>query len=236
MKRIGFFLLAAALLFSACKPERYGDLTVTVDYEVDGADAVFNEFNFTNEAGFQYEITELLYYISDVTLTADDGSEVALANVDLLEYDGVNPNTFTLPEVPTGTYTSVSFLIGINNTLNVDGGLENTVDNDGMAWPETLGDGYHFMKFNGNYLDSTGAQAGFGMHLGVSGYQVAITLPIDLTIEKNSTATLSLMMNMNEWFRNPNTFDFYTDGAFIMPNDASRQKLSENGADVFSVK
>ena len=35
-----------------------------------------------------------------------------------------------------------------------------------MAWPTAMGGGYHFMKVEGHYLDTSNTIQGFAIHLG----------------------------------------------------------------------
>ena len=43
-------------------------------------------------------------------------------------------------------------------------------------------------------------------------------------------------MIVDNWFRNPNLYDFNEYGSAIMQNQAAQQTLKENGADVFMCK
>ena len=42
-----------------------------------------------------------------------------------------------------------------------------------------------------------------------------------------------MTMNVNEWFKNPNIYNFNTDGVFTMGDTILMKKLLQNGADVF---
>ena len=64
-----------------------------------------------------------------------------------------------------------------------------------------------------------------------------VTLPLSqFAVDKNSSADLTLQMNVNAWFSNPYLFDFNVFGGSIMQNREAQEVLRENGRDVFSVK
>ena len=101
------------------------------------------------------------------------------------------------------------------------------------------------MKLNGKYLDNSGNLVPLNIHLGIGQnhdltefYQnyFIVELPVDLTISEYQDSQLGLTMNIDNWFRNPNIYDFTTDGSAIMQNQAAQVKLKENGADVFSIQ
>ncbi len=41
-------------------------------------------------------------------------------------------------------------------------------------------------------------------------------------------------MNINEWYKNPEIYDFNTDGGYSMGNMMAMMKIAGNGADVFN--
>jgi hypothetical protein len=107
-----------------------------------------------------------------------------------------------------------------------------------------LGGGYHYMKLNGKYVNEEGLLAPLAVHLGIGQnadhsefYQnfFAVELPIDFSIAENADNQLDLTMVIDNWFRNPNLYDFNVYGSAIMQNQAAQQTLKENGKDVFSI-
>ena len=113
-----------------------------------------------------------------------------------------------------------------------------------MYWPEPLGGGYHYMKLNGKYLNENQELAPLNIHLGIGQnedktvfYQNYFTIeqPIDFTILEDAENQLNLTMIVDNWFRNPNLYDFNEYGSAIMQNQAAQQALKENGNDVFKI-
>ena len=73
-------------------------------------------------------------------------------------------------EIPAGDYNRISFTFGLNETVNVDGGLPNTQENVNMEWPIPGDQGYHYMKFEGRYqVNGMGDQKNFNLHTGATG-------------------------------------------------------------------
>ena len=101
------------------------------------------------------------------------------------------------------------------------------------------------MKLNGKYLDENDNLVPLNIHLGIGQnenftqfYQnyFTVELPIDFNLKENDDNHIFLDMNIDNWFRSPNLYDFATDGSAIMQNQAAQAKLRENGSDVFSIK
>ena len=128
-------------------------------------------------------------------------------------------------------YTKAKFYVGLDSAHNISYSLPNTTENLNMAWPEMMGGGYHFMKFEGNYISGT-STFGFAMHLGRNPYLVEIELDRIFNIPSQYNLT-NLDMNLNEWFKNPEIYDFDIDGNYSMGDTAAMHKLSNNGIDIF---
>lgn len=221
------------LMTASCKPDpiqKYGDVTCRISYVCDAQAIAFDTIRFQNDAGNRYSVTHLEYYISNVQFAGNAVDPFASNETFLV--NAQQGTDILFKDLPVGTYNSMTLTIGLDNAHNVTDALPNTLENSAMAWPDPMGGGYHFMKFEGNYLDSLGQQQGFAMHLGKNGNQAVCTFPIQLQVTEEG-ATLDLHMNLNEWFRNPHTYDFNVDGASIMINDAALHKIAENGVDVF---
>ena len=65
-------------------------------------------------------------------------------------------------------------------------------------------------------------------------FLIPITILKNITISSGSATSLNMHMNINEWLRNPNTFNFNTDGNYIMGDSTAMNKITQNGHDVFS--
>lgn len=228
------FLLALVglTLLSSCKEEpTVGNLSLNITHAVDGAELALNQQIYTNEAGYQYDVSTLVYYISNIRLEGD-GEDFVDTRVHYIDIEDLSTQSITLENVPFGNYNRIRFNLGVDAARNVTGGLENTTINNNMAWPDMMGGGYHHMKLEGNYTNGVDPEQGFAMHLGKQGNEADCVQNRSFAHTEDGTAH-TLTMNINEWFRGPNVYDFEVDGTAIMANDAALQKLSENGDDVF---
>ena len=100
------------------------------------------------------------------------------------------------------------------------------------------------VKINGRWVDGSGVRQPFNLHSGKiatdSGFAdntFTVTLPLSqFAVGKNSSADLTLLMNVNAWFSNPYLFDFKVFGGSIMQNREAQEVLRANGRDVFGVR
>lgn len=156
-----------------------------------------------------------------------------LKNYHYVDAMNSSSNLLVLKDVPVGNYIGISFNIGLDSAQNISDGLPATTDNVNMKWPNPMGGGYHFLKLEGYYKDTT-ATPGYAMHLGTNSCLVPIKLFKPINVTTDSKIPLGLVMNINEWYKNPTTFDFNKDGNYIMGNAAAMKKITDNGRDVFS--
>lgn len=232
------FLLVSlsALLFSAsCHriPDIKAGIQLSIAHEVDAQPLMTDSIAYQNEAGNPYSVTRLEYYLSDFKFIRADGS---FEEIELTHY--CNPRKAESlnmdMELPEGSYIGLEFLLGIPADRNLSYTLPATSENINMAWPENMGGGYHFMKLEGHFIDDQGKEKGFAMHLGMNQWLVHIRLDRNMEF-KGDQNPVRLSMNINEWFRNPHTYDFNVQGNYTMGIDSLMGKLSENGRDVFTL-
>lgn len=260
---IGFSALA--LILVSCKKEKpveeeFGKLRVEFLHYYDGEPVVYDSLVYYNEAGNLLMINEIQYFISDVTLKSSSGSKMIKDWTDIYYVDIDIPATLTwnvYDKIPIGSYSGLSFVFGIPASKNTPYMYVNPPERD-MFWPFYLGGpngGYHYLKLNGKYLQMPENQVSpFNFHLGVgqiyasgvvdvdsiTGYiQNYFTVDFPTTsykVENQKTTVIKVVMNIEEWFKNPNVFDINTMGAFIMQNQDAMGAASENGHNVFSIK
>lgn len=258
MKKLRFSILLclAFMAFSCGKTTDYGNLDVRISYTVNNESLICDSMAYTNEAGNRFHVTEIQWFISNVTLKSDQGNEYILGHrevntlfsvaQDHIFYIDTNipeSQTLEMASLPCGHYISMSFTFGLNHDDNVTGLFVNPPESN-MFWPEPLGGGYHYMKLNGKYLDSDDNLVPLNIHLGIGQNEThtefyqnffSVELSIDLYLAANANNTINLDMNIDHWFCCPNIYDFNTFGSAIMQNQAAQNLLKENGNDVFSV-
>jgi len=253
-----------AALFTMCKKNDgpgsappTGTIGFTVDHQVNGLPLTENQLIYTNAAGNEYMVTDLMYFISDITIYRSDGTRTMIGvQKDIFYIDEHIPSTKTIrfaDKIPAGKYDSISFIFGIPGAKNTSNMFVNPPEAI-MGWPEVLGGGYHYMMMNGKWKDLSGDLMPFNFHLGIgqlyhgAGYNVdsiyafvqncfTVSLPgSSFEIAGQQELTFRLTMNIEEWFEDPHVYDFNIWGGAIMQNQAAMNTAKENGWNVFSLK
>ncbi len=261
--KVTFSLLAiaASILFIAgCskspQPEQPGKMVIVFQHSVGQAPLVLDTMKYVNAAGNPYMVTEIQYFISNICLHKANGDSLLFDNNDQnqnIHYvDTGIPGTWQwqLPDsIPPGEYSAISFTFGLNKKDNVSLRFRNPPESD-MFWPQYLGGGYHYMKLNGKWRDTAYVVRPFNFHLGIgqlyddqgniTGFvqnYFEVKLPqSSFSISAGQTVQLFLNMDVNEWFKDPNIYDFNVWGGKIMQNQQAMHLACQNGHNVFSAK
>lgn len=245
MKKIVFLLLLLVSMMNvACdKPVGKGDIELQVSYTANGRPLMTDSLCYVNEAGNQYMITEIQWFISNFEFQNDKGEWISLNQINYIDTNIPESQLLRLSSLPEGTYQKLRFTFGLDENDNVTRRFSNPPERD-MFWPEPLGGGYHYMKLNGKYLDENGDLAPMNIHLGIGQnedltafYQnyFTVELPLDLDVKADGVNAIQLNMNIDNWFQNPHIYDCQAFGSAIMQNQEAQQLLKENGHDVFSI-
>lgn len=244
-KTLFLFGFLSVFLASCTKPVGYGNLCVNIDYSVNDKPLITDSLCYTNEAGNTFMITEIQWFLSQIELQDDQGAWIPLEpRIFYIDTNIPESHTLRAASIPVGKYKTLRFVFGLDEEDNQTGLFSNPPEAN-MFWPEPLGGGYHYMKLNGKYLDGDGQLVPLNVHLGIGQnedhsqfYQnyFTVEMPIDFTLTENAENQLDLTMIVDNWFRNPNLYDFNEWGSAIMQNQAAQQVLKENGNDVFMCK
>ncbi len=247
MKKYTFLKISilALILFSVFSCEKESGIstisstvTLHLDQTVNGEQIEIEQIKYLCEAGHTFSVVNLKYYLSEIVLHEKGGNTVSGEKVHLRDINVPSTEQYLIENVPNGDYTSISFIFGLDETKNVDGGLENTVENINMEWPIPGDQGYHYMKFEGRYDSlNTGVIKSFNIHTGATmGNQnyFEVTLPFSEMPIRSNSWVINLSMDLNEWFQNPHTFDF-VGMEMVMMNQAAQEILKANGSTVFSI-
>ncbi|MFW5701266.1 MAG: MbnP family protein [Cyclobacteriaceae bacterium] len=250
-----WFLLFTTAIFISCEENlteginptndsiQTNTLTFYFDHTVDGQGVVYNDIRYQNDAGNQFSVNTLRYFISDIRLHSYNGATVKLDTFHYRDIDIPQTRSITIKDVPNGQYNYISFIFGLDSIRNKDFALPPTQDYNNMEWPIPMGGGYHYMKFEGRYILSNGETGNFNTHTGrlktMDGtiYEnfIHINLPESAFEMKDDNWEMQVYMNLNEWYRNPHVYDIENFGQAIMNNQEAQQMLKENGADAFSI-
>jgi len=230
-------------------------LSFVFEHYVEDEELQFDKMMYTSEAGNQYEVTEIQYFVSDITLNKDAGDQVMLTDDKFAHYIDTNiPETSTWhvnQEVPAGDYKSITMTFGIKGEKNEPFMFTDPPESD-MLWPMNLGGdqgGYHYMKLNGFWKNQAGERTPFNFHLGVGQERDAennitgfvqnwfeIELPASsFSVSGGDHKLIAIRMDVNEWCKSPNIYDHDIHGGKIMQNQEAMRMGVENGKSVFRV-
>jgi hypothetical protein len=232
-----------------------GSLVLNFEHFVNGAELVFDEMKYTNEAGNTFEVTEIQYFLSDITLNKSTGGQVLIDDERFAHYIDTNiPETMqwsVADQIPAGDYKSISLTFGIKGEKNKPFMFTDPPQSD-MLWPMNLGGdqgGYHYMKLNGFWMNEDNEREPFNFHLGVGQERdadnnitgfiqnwIEVELPnSSFTVQDGASKNITIRMNVEEWWKNPNIYDHNLFGGKIMQNQEAMQLGAENARSVFEV-
>jgi len=192
----------------------------------------FDTIKYQNAYGNNYSVSTLKYFVSNIALHNSEGKYV----IDGIFYFDAKESSTVVPtiKVPVGNYNKVTFTYGLDAADNQTGIFPNPPANL-MEWPIAMGGGYHYMKLEGK-VDSAGVINNFQAHTGPTmGNDNSFEVTLDdanfsCTCE---TKTITIQMDINQWWTNPNTLDLNLVTG-IMGNQPMQEKMKANGNDVFS--
>jgi hypothetical protein len=220
MKKLILRCLFAITIVSACKKEQVvtsetntiprGALKVSAQNIINGVNLQLGQMVYTNNAGNTFRLDALKYYLSNFEIVDTSGASHKFGNYELIDHSKSESKLFTLDSIPRGTYNKLKFFVGVdsitNQTLNNPGDLDISY---GMFWSWSTG--YIFLKAEGAFIDSTGAEKPLIYHLGSN---VALSrVEIDfapITIDK-ITKNMNIKLDINKMFgvTEPLDFNFY---------------------------
>lgn len=182
-----FALLLLLLAVPACKDDAAIDETpvgfgeVEFEFENRAGDVTLElGKDYTNAAGESLRFSTFDYYISNIVLIKDDGTQYVVPRDQsyfLLKHDDPDSRELKLENVPAGDYTGLQFVIGVDSAKSVSPIAERTGVLDpagaasGMYW--SWNSGYIFVKVEGTSpvapLDPGSGQNIFQYHTGLFG-------------------------------------------------------------------
>lgn len=241
-KNVNLFLLTGLVIFASCtkKPDpvtenlNTGNVKVTVENMAGNQILALDNTWYKTENGDSIQITTYNYFISNIVLTKADGSTYKeTESYHLIMENDSKSKTFTIPAVPVGKYTNISFLIGVDSARNVSGAQTGALDpNTGMFWDWNTG--YIQAK-----MEAKSPQAKEGnliYHLGgYSGeYNMlrTVLLKIDMNVDKTKTTNIHMKSDALEWFKTPNKISIKDLSIITIKTSAP---IADNYMDMFSI-
>jgi hypothetical protein len=149
-----FSLFAATAALSSCDKDddapALGQLSMEFENVVgNSALQLSSATPYQTAVGDQFTVTTFRYYISNIKLKKADGTEFAQPESYYLVDEALAPSkTFTIPNIPTGDYTGLTFTIGVDSVRNVDGASRiGALAPGDMFW--SWNSGYIYTKLEG---------------------------------------------------------------------------------------
>ena len=170
---------------------------------------VLHSFWYINANGDSLQVDVFKYYISNLVFIKDDNTEYKVPESYYLVDDAKSDSRASWSaDIPTGNYTKVRFLIGIDSARNTDGAQTGALDlNNAMFWD--WNSGYIMAKLEGRSPQSTNVAGKIFYHTG--GFQgpnsVLRTITLDFpgpALSDNGLANVHIKADVLEWFKTPN--------------------------------
>ena len=252
-------ILKFALIFTifSCTSDKTGLTTGSITFhfqnQENGLPAVYNSMQYTNAAGNKYEITNIQWFISDLSFIDNEGNVTPASSDNVIHYiDSDLPATqsWTIHGINPGDYKEIMFVFGIKGEKNIPNLFTDPPESN-MMWPYPMGGdfgGYHYMKFNGFWMNTSGQRTPFNCHLGVgqiydsagnvTGYvqnwfevflpKSSFTMPVNGSIEAN------IDMNVNSWFDTPHIFNWNNISGGAIMNDSNSFEMNVSGGAIMN--
>jgi hypothetical protein len=246
---VALLLTASAALLSGCQHDSDSQPTVgPVSFELNnvvGTKALaLDGTAYATAGGETFTVSTFEYYISNIKLTKSDGTTYAAPN----EYHLINAakpasTSFTISNVPTGDYTGMSFVVGVDSTttkgdpLALPGDL-NPANSMYWAWAT----GHIFLKLEGTVTSASPSKP-LTCHIG--GYRAPYSAIVTaspslngatLPVRADHTPTIHVSADVLKMFNGPTTFTLSNFPTTMMPSAASVQVANNYAAGMFSVQ
>ncbi|MBC7390603.1 MAG: hypothetical protein H7329_15430 [Opitutaceae bacterium] len=191
---------------------------------------------YNNSKGESFKVSIFKYFIGKITLLKPDGSKLYFEDYYLI--NSPESETITINNVPSGSYSGISFEIGIDSTnqakKHVPGSaLDQTVNPD-MIW--IWGNDYLFFKLTGTSASSSDGQFGYD----ITGYSqnnntlqtISTNFGSLLEIRPNAVPNIHYNVDVLEVFKNPIDISIST-LPVVKTEGSDAVKISNNYKDIF---
>jgi len=196
---------------------------------------------YQNANGDSFCVEEYKYYISNISFTDNLGNTwYENESYHLIDASDSNSCMVYVDNMPAGTYTSISFMIGVDSARNVSGSQTGALDPaNGMFW--TWNSGYIMAKIEGRSPSSTSSFnlmiyhiAGFSGPFAAQRWASPAFGSYNAVVTTNTVPTIHMKCDVSEWFKTPNIIDVSSVSVW---NTAGAQAaaIADNYMDMFSV-
>lgn len=158
--------------------------------------------SYTSARGQAYVVSMLKFYVGNVSLHASDGTSHTVRGYSLIDFEDETSLRIHIDSVPENTYTSVSFIVGVDSAMNDLGPQSGALDPlNGMYW--TWATGYIFFKLEGTSPSSKQPKNLFTYHIG--GYRAPYNNIQKIHVDLHSGG---INIDIGEWIDSGGGIDF----------------------------
>ena len=199
---------------------------------------IIDSVNYKNELNQDFTISKFKFYISNVRFENTNGTTTAPSTSFLIDQEDSLSLSTNLISIPSGFYSSVEFILGVDSIHNVSGAQTGALDVvNAMFW--TWNSGYIFMKLEGNSSFSNSPGHFFEYHIG--GFKepynairkIKLTFDQPVEISKHNLTDILINVNVLEILQHPNSIDFSKNSSIVEP--FQNKIVSDNYEDIFSI-
>ncbi|MBA3683009.1 MAG: hypothetical protein H0W73_17865 [Bacteroidetes bacterium] len=196
--------------------------------------------NYKTANGDTVKANMLKYYISNIVLTKNDNTTYADPNgYHLLDVSDPASTILDIPNIPIGSYKSLSFILGVDSASNCSGAQTGALDPaKGMFWNWSTG--YIMFKLEGTSPQSGSSTKTLTYHAGGFGGANKVQRNFNFNfatttsnITGNNSPYIHLSVDVNEFFKNPATINVATQ-YFLMSAGATAKMYADNYADMIN--
>lgn len=168
---------------------------------------------FANDDGYPISVHNLAFYLSNLELIREDGTELRLSDIEIIDLRNMH-RTLTF-DIPAGEYSGLRFNLGVPAQLNSPANPEFSIgafdadhplsESNGMFW-DWQG-GYRFFSFDG-HCDTVPNTAeflplSFGLHSGADTlYRILPDFDYPFQVTHSDMKVISFGINLNKLFKN----------------------------------
>ena len=221
-----------------------GSLKLEFDNVYQDADLAFNT-PYLNSNGETVKISKAKYIVSNIVLTKTDGSTYTVPKSQsyfIIDESTAASTLLTLPNIPAGNYTKVTFGIGVdqeqfNLGATGQGDFLAQAQDAGMMWSWSAG--YKFVALEGTFTSATvTTDTTFMLHTGQTGTdynykEVTLNLPENALVRTTITPQIHMMVDLSQLPDGTNKINF-AEGAMVM-GGGKLALVTANIADMFEV-
>lgn len=229
--------------YGSYSPKPKGKLILNFKHVVGKQLLQLTDTYYTNIHGEKFNVSKFNYYISNIRLKRSNGKTWKQRNsYYLIQSSQPQSQTITLTDIPTGEYTEISFLIGVDEKRNSSGAQEGALDPaNGMFW--SWNTGYIFLKIEGNTLiNKQGTQSsqkfmyhcgGFeGIYNNIRPKHLSLR-GNSLKIQANNPSKVGVKVDIQKFFSGAKNVKIHKNPRLMSPARAS--KVVNNYSQTFSL-